>query len=413
MSTFERPNLGARIGSALSRVYPTIHDDVWRFRRWQHTRSQLRKMRKEIAELPRFSEVPNRDVHLIVCPQHGPDAPNWYPGGGNHFFEIYQSAREILGDEKVTLFGVEADESEGEWHRRFLATLGATRATHVIAQIENDPNQPGTWSWDVVASILKRNWDGVLLGIMYDSAFHWLRVRTRRLGRIFPSLLIGDICEPMDNFVEQGRTETGPITMPLSKASVARIDEYVDGLPKRYDVSFIGALYDYRVELIEQLRASGFQVAVNPHRADETKTYDESRANQPTYLDYMAGLAQSELTINFSLASGGPHEQYKIRVQEASLVGCICLTDDKERSRLFFEPNEYAYFESISTLNAVVTERLADRDQLRRDQAAARARAHELAKYDFWGRLEDGLVARGLRPLTQVKPPALPRSVRG
>jgi hypothetical protein len=408
MLTSKNPTIGARIGNALSRVYPKIHDDVWRFRRWQDTRAQVRLLKPEIDRLPNFIEAPDRPVHLIVCPHHGPDAPNWFPGGGNHFFEVYQSAIEILGEESVTLFGVAGDESETSWHRRFLETLGSTKATHIIAQIENDPNQPENWSWDVIASILDAHWDGSLIGMMYDSAFHWLRLRTQRIGRIFSGLLIGDICEPMDDFVKPGRSETGPITMPLSQTSVARIDEYVAGLPKKYDVSFIGALYDYRVELIEQLRASGFGVAVNPHRADETKTYDESRANQPTYLDYMAGLAQSELTINFSLASGGPHEQYKIRVQEASLVGCICLTDDKERSRIFFPPNEYAYFESISTLSAVVAQRLADREKLHRDQADARTRAHELAKYDFWGRLEVGLVRRGMRPLTGLRPPLLP-----
>ncbi len=409
MSNTESPSLGARVGGVVSRVYPRLNDDVWLFQRKRHTRAQLHALKQTIDELPTFAKNPDRPVHLIVCAHHGPDAHNWHPGGGNLFFEVYQSAVEILGQENVTLFGVASDESETAWHTRFLNTLGETQATHVIAQIENDPNQPQCWSWDVIASILEQKWDGVLIAMMYDSAFHWLRLRTRRLGKLFSRMLIGDICEPMDDFVRKGQPEVGPITMPWSQASVDAVEAYVAGKPKKFDVTFIGALYDYRAELIEQLRASGFAVAVNPHRADETKTYHESRANQPTYLDYMAGLAQSELTINFSLASGGPHEQYKIRVQEASLVGCICLTDDKERSRLFFKPNEYAYFESIATLNSVVTARLADRDQLRRDQADARIRALDLAKYDFWGRLEDGLVARGLRPLTNMKPPTLPR----
>jgi hypothetical protein len=411
MSNLERPSLGARVGGVVSRVYPKLNDDVWHFQRRRHTRAQVLELEQAISALPNFSMSPERPIHLIVCAHHGPDAHNWHPGGGNLFFEVYQSAVEILGPDNVTLFGVASDETETSWHRRFLSTLGRTQATHVIAQIENDPNQANNWSWDVIATILEAKWDGVLIAMMYDSAFHWLRLRTRRLGKLFSRMLIGDICEPMDDFIRKGQPEVGPITMPWSQASVDAVEAYVAGKPKKYDVTFIGALYDYRAELIEQLRASGFEVAVNPHRADETKTYDESRANQPTYLDYMAGLAQSELTINFSLASGGPHEQYKIRVQEASLVGCICLTDDKERSRLFFAPNEYAYFESISKLNAVVTQRLADREKLRRDQADARARAHELAKYDFWGRIEDGLVARGLRPLTNVKPPVLPRSV--
>ena len=76
----------------------------------------------------------------------------------------------------------------------------------------------------------------------------------------------------------------------------------------------------------------------------------------------MAGLARSELTINFSLANGGPHEQYKIRVHEASLVGCICLTDDGDRSRHFFAPNEYQFFPSVEALPDLIAARLADRE---------------------------------------------------
>ena len=198
------------------------------------------------------------------------------------------------------------------------------------------------------------------------------------------------------------------MTMPLSQESIAAIDAYVAGQPKQYDVSFIGALYDYRVEMLDRLRASGLTVAVNPHRADDPATYEASRTNQPTYLDYMAGLARSELTINFSLANGGPHEQYKIRVHEAALVGCIPLTDDGDRTRHFYAPNEYQFFGSIADLSDVITARLADRDQLRADQAAARERAHELSRSDFWGRIDVGLQRRGLPVLTGLRPPASP-----
>lgn len=54
------------------------------------------------------------------------------------------------------------------------------------------------------------------------------------------------------------------------------------GAEKVYDLTFIGALYDYRVQLIDQLRADGVNVAVNPHRPDVTADYHESRANQPS-----------------------------------------------------------------------------------------------------------------------------------
>ena len=400
----ESRSLGARIGGPLKRVRPELDMDVWRTRRVISTARESRIL----APLAKSLEALDADVHLVVAPHYGPDAPTWYEAGQNIFFEVHQSAREILGDDRVTLFAVGRNEPSSKWHRRLLETMRDVRATHLIAQIENDPNQAHAWTWDVIGQSLAKHWNGPLIGMMYDSAFPWLRLKARRLGRIYPHLLVTDIGVPMSNEIRPGRSEVGPVTMPLSRATVEAIDAHVDGLPRIFDLTFIGALYDYRVELIEELRRAGVNVAVNPHRPDVTSNYLESRTNQPTYLEYMKGLAQSEMTLNFSLASGGPMEQYKIRVQEASIVGCLCLTDDTERTRLFFSPNEYGYFPDLASIPEVVEYRLSDPTRLRSDQAAARQRAHELARTDFWGRVEMGLHKRGLRGLTGLQPPQPP-----
>ena len=400
----ESRSLGAWIGGPFKKIRPELDMDVWRAGRIVTTARQARRL----APIAKGIKALDSDVHLVVAPHFGPDAPTWYVAGQNHFFEVFQSAREILGDDRVTLFTVDRDEPSSRWHRRLLETMRDVRATHLIAQIEHDPNQAHSWTWDVIGQSLATHWNGPFIGMMYDSAFPWLRMKARRLGRIYQHLLVTDICVPMSNEIRPGRTEVGPVTMPLSQATVSAIDDYVDGLPKIYDLTFIGALYDYRVELIEQLRRTGVNVAVNPHRVDVTTNYLESRTNQPNYLQYMKGLAQSEMTLNFSLASGGPMEQYKIRVQEASMVGCLCLTDDKDRTRLFFSPHEYGYFADLASITGVVEERLADSTRLRAGQAAARQRAHELARTDFWGRVEMGLNTRGLRGLTGLRPPAPP-----
>ncbi len=377
-------SFGATLGAPFRRIKPDFDMDVWRAKRAVAVARESRGL----APIAKSLRPQDADVHLIVAPHFGPDAPTWHVAGQNHFFEIYQSACEILGPDKVTLFGVERHESSSTWHRRLLETMRDTHATHVIAQIENDPNQAHNWTWDVIGNQLAQHWDGAFIGLMYDSAFPWLRMKARHLGKKVPNLLVAELCEPMTGQIQPGRVEVGPMTMPLSQATVDAIDECVTDLPKIH----------------EQLRRTGVNVAVNPHRPDATTNYDESRANQPTYLDYMKGLAQSEMTLNFSLASGGPVEQYKIRVQEASLVGCLCLTDDVDRTRRFFAPHEYAYFPSLDAIPKIVADRLADSGQLRADQQAARARAHELARTDFWGRIDDGLRLRGMRPLTGIRP---------
>lgn len=394
----ERSFLG-KFGLLIGKVDPDFDYRVWKYKRNRHCSKRLRELSEIGSKLAAIKD-PNRPIHLIVIAHHGPDAPNWHVAGGNIGFETYLSATELYGEQNVSLFGAGKDEPEESWQQRLLEQMVDKQATHLLGQIEIDPNQAHNWSWDVLATVFAKYWDGIFIGLMYDSAFEWLRHKTKRIGEIYPRVLYVDICEPIDGYVVPDRREVGPVTMPMSRASVERIQDYVQGLEKIHQVSFVGALYDYRVNLIETLRSDGFDVAVNPHRPDETTNYLESRTNQPTYLDYMAGLAQSELTINFSLASGGPHEQYKIRIQEASLVGTLCLTDDKDRTRLFFDPNQYRYFDSIGSIEAVVRDSLANTGQLKSDQESAKVRALELAHSDFWEQINSVLTSRGLRPLT-------------
>lgn len=397
----------ARLGGLASRAYPRLDEDYWRVSRWRRTRMGARALRPQAARLAAQGSTRGRPVHLVVVPDAGPGAPTWQVAGGNLFFEVYQSAVEVLGPDRVTLLAVRPEETEAEWHARLLDTLAETRATHVIAQIEADPEHTDRWSWDVVARVLDHSWDGVLVGVMYDSAYAWLQTRARRLGRLLPSLLLADLCVPMDGFVAPGRYDVGPLTMPFSQASIRAVDEHVRGMPKRHEVTFIGTLYEYRVELLEPLRALGLDVVINPHRPG-AQADEESSPARTSYLDYMAALAQSEVTINFSLARGGPAEQYKIRVHEASLVGCLCLTDDRHRSQGFFAPSEYGRFTTLESMGPMVVECLSDRAALRERQAAARERAHVLSRTDFWGRIEVGLERRGLPALTGLRPPPPP-----
>ena len=114
----------------------------------------------------------------------------------------------------------------------------------------------------------------------------------------------------------------------------------------------------------------------------------------------MSGLAQSNMTLNFSQASAGPIEQLKTRVLEASLMGCIVLTDDRERTRLFFEPeSEFGYFSGPEELAAVVKSFLSDPAKLAAAQEAAKQRSRSINVTSFWGGIEAGLRQRGLPAL--------------
>lgn len=387
-----------------------IDRQAWLRERRRDTRRSLRRLGPSLAALEeaRRHPRPPGEVHLVVIPHDGPATGLWSVANGNLSYEGHRSAVELLGEDHVTLAEIPNGLPDIEWQAYVLDLIATTRATHVHAQIERNPNKTTDWSWDVVAAALHGRWDGTLVGQMYDAGFEWLRIRAQRIGSLLENFVVADLCEPMGGYVKPGRPEVGPTTLPLSYATVHAIDEYIAGLPKLHDVTFIGTLYDFRIAMLQRLQESGFDAKVNPHRSDTTTTYEESRTNQPSWLDYIAGLAQSELTVNFARASSGPRWQYKIRVQEAALAGCICLTDDVDRTSRFFAPDQYAYFDSVDSLEQVVRERLADREALHSAQARAKARAHELAVVDYWGRIDDGLRRRGLPVITGLTAPPAP-----
>ncbi len=365
-------------------------------------RAWIRARMMELASTP--SSTPPalpRHPHVVVVPQEGCAFTSFAPGTRNFYFEAWRSLAEVAGEASVTVFDVEPGEDADRWHRRLLETVRQVGATHVITHIEADPGSEGSsWTWDSAWALLSRNWDGVLLGVMFDSAFEWIAARSRLLATISPRFMVVDICMPMDGSMTRGRPEVGPVNMPVSRESLALVVERLAGVSPVFDVSFIGVMYPYRMELVERLRASGVSVAINPHRSDAAEDDAGSRANQPGWLDYMAGLASSRMTLNFSQSSAGRFEQLKTRVLEATLAGTLLLTDDLDRTRRFWVPGEeYVYFRDVAALPRIVSDLLSDPERIRRVAAAGQKKARSIAHTNFWGGIDSGLQRRGL-PLT-------------
>jgi hypothetical protein len=364
--------------------------------------NRLDRVMTSAGVTPTQSKVSNtfvvRPTHVVVVPQSGPHADNFRHGQWNIYFEAISALRDLTEPAMVSVLDVQPDESSEVWIPRLMQLVRETNATHVLTHIEMDPgNQTENWSWDqAFTRLIDGGWDGVLLGVNFDSAYKWIRARSRRLARISPQFVSVDICMPMDGQLIRKRTEIGPVNMPVSAGSLKLVEEALVGVEKVHDVSFVGTLYPYRVELIDSLRGRGIDVAVNPHRSDETTDFESSRANQPEWVDYMRGLASSHLTINFSQSSAGPFEQLKTRVIEAGLAGTYLLTDDKDRTRLFFPPDEFSTFDSVDDLPDLIESLLRDRADLDVRARRAQVRARELAVTDFWTRIDAGLRARGL-----------------
>jgi hypothetical protein len=342
--------------------------------------------------------TPDRIPHLVIVPKDGPTFENWRVAGGNFFFEIAQAAREHYGADAVTVFSPEPDESVPAWHERLIRELVDTGATHLMAMVETDPDGAGTWSWDVLWSQLHPRWDGVFLGVMFDSAYRWITIPVRRVARMCDRFVVVDICMPMDGSMVRGRSEVGPVNMPVSDLSLTAIDEAAQGLPRIHEVTFLGSLYPGRVRMIEDLRSTGVDVSVNPHHVSgEVLDLEGSRANQPGYVGYMQALAQSQITINFGRSSAGDYFQLKTRILEAALMGCALLTDDIDRTERFWvKGEEYVHFDAPADIPTLVRELLDDQPRQRHMQQAAQARARAINVSSFWGGVDEGLLTRGL-----------------
>jgi len=385
------------------RLFPGLDEWLWNRQRDRWCRAQSRNA-DYVASLNQRSVDPlGLPLRIVIVPMDGPDVPTWQAAGGNHFYEIWQSARELFGSENVELFSVGSHEPASEWHGRLIAFLQEVGATHLVFQVERDPNQPDAYSWDLFLTSVTPRWHGVLLGVIYDSAFEWITIAARRLAKTNNHFVLVDICQPMNGRLIPGREEASIVTMAISNQTVAAVDTYVQEMPKDLSVSFIGALYPDRVEMLQAIRGAGVDVSVNPHRPDITRDFVESRVNQPTYLDYMAGLHRSRMTINLSTSSSGNGQQLKTRVLEACLVGTVVLTDDRDRAERFWTPGrDFVYFDSVEDLAAKVAE--LDKNPARQDTIGrhARARARELNNMGFWGGIDKGLKARNLPPLVDL-----------
>ena len=382
------------VGALASRVWPGLEEFVYNRNRNRAFPDSFRRSPRDQIQL---SEP--RPPHIVVVPLEGPSTPDWGPARGNYFYEVHRTAVERFGEDAVSVVDV-ALSGGLPWPDAVADHLKASGATHMIAHLERDPGSADDWNWDRAWSAIANSWDGVFIGVTFDSGFPLIRMKARRLARISPSFVCLDICVPMDGRLVKGRTEVGPVPLVQSRQTQELLLARIQGEPKDIDVSFIGALYPYRVELVETLRGNGVNVVVNPHRQEATTDLASSRTNQPSWLDYMAGLARSQMTLNFSLASSGRDQQLKWRVMEATLAGSLLLTDDHVRTAEFFSRGEeFDEFSSPDDLVEVVERWLAQSDRLATAQHHAQVKALELAQSEFWNRIDRTLQVRGLPDL--------------
>ena len=394
--------LRGRLGRVAHRFIPDLDQKVY-----ARARGRDRKVRQSSPEFDFVRSQAARqwpdssgEPTVVVVPPEGPESGTWEPARWNIYFEASQRLRETSGGPTVLDFHVDPGETPGQWQARLIDFLRDSRATHLLTHIERDPvTEPTTWTWDSFWDLVHPHWQGVLLGGMFDSSYRFTEAKAKILAKISPSFALVDICIPMDGALVRRRPEVGPVNIPMSNRTLELVDSHIANQGKEFDISFMGVMYDYRVELVRRLQASGLSVAVNPHRSDDALDADATRRNQPSWLDYMRGLAASRATINFSRSNAGPFEQLKTRVVEVGLAGTYLLTDDHDRTRRFWRPGTFSEFNGPDDLVAVSERILNDASALASATDAFGERARFLARHHYWGAIEATLRARGLPSL--------------
>lgn len=294
------------------------------------------------------------DARLLIVPHDGPRVRGWHPVGGNWFYEIYASAVDRLGSDRVGYVDIPLGVGPELWIALVLEEIRAQGATHVIFQMERDPDKSDAWNWDALVTLLRRSGNVTPIAVHYDLHFGWIQEKLRRLHRLHPGLMSVGLADPPMAEIAKDPQSVGPVTMPVSLATIAGFTEIRQAAERRDSISFLGALYDDRVPLINDLKRQRPNLLVNPHHETESVDYLGSRTNQPNYENYLRGLASTEFTINFARSSSGEALQYKTRVIETALLGTFLITDDIEWTPKLFPDDLVLCVDSFSDISGAL-----------------------------------------------------------
>jgi len=282
--------------------------------------------------------VDGRGARLLVIPHDGPRVRGWHPLGGNWFYEIYASAVDRLGIDHVGYVDIPLGVGPEQWIASVFDEMRSQEATHVMFQMERDPDKSDSWNWDAFVTLLRDSGNVTPVAVHYDLHFGWIQEKLRRLHRLHPGLVSIGLADPPIPAIAKDPQSVGPVTMPVSLATRARFAEIREAATRQDAISFLGALYDERVPLLNEIKQQRLELLVNPHHETASVDYLGSRTNQPNYENYLRGIASTDFTINFARSSSGDSVQYKTRVIETALLGTFLITDDTEWTpKLFSE----------------------------------------------------------------------------
>ena len=391
--------LRSRIGVPVNAAFPRLSWNVWGARRSLSQLSVERAasgVRNQWRQRVRPGSTQGvGPAHLLyVVPASDRHETLWEPGVGNHTYELVMTAREFMGDSRVSCLYVDVKEPADQWHARVRDFVTKHDVTHLMAQAERDPSGSGDWSWDVLLKDMRGSWGGAFIALTYDSAYPYLLMHIERISRVFARTLVVALDRPLTGLIRPERPTVGPVFLPISSESLHVLDEATKGVQPEYDVTFLGNVngYPFRAELLDELARAGIDVTINPQAAPD--------GGLPGFSSYVVALKRSRITVNFSRCNGVPVTQLKTRILEAPLFGAVVVSDSPLYAQDYFAlGDEFLAYDSPQDLLAQLDYLFSDPAELVAMAARAQVVARDLCSLSFWRAIDVGLSRRGLPTL--------------
>ncbi len=315
---------------------------------------------------------------LLIAPFVSEERQPWRIGGGNYFFEIFESARELAPEKSFQVYQV--SENQQDWKEKVAQLVRDANPANLLIQVESEPNGDLEWTIDfLVLQLRNLGWKGRVVLLSYDSVFPLHLFRIDRVTRSDSNCVVVTIDRNISGYYRGKSQNISQVFLPISLKSYDFLIGECKSVSKRHSLSFIGALYDYRNSKLEILKSMGLNIQVNPHVTQESER---------SYLEYVRCLSESSLTINFSRAHVFDIPQLKTRLLEASLFGCVVLTDEHlHASKYFQQGKEFLFFDSPVELVRICSKLNESNPVVEGIAAAARAKAKSIMRESFWEKL--------------------------
>lgn len=321
------------------------------------------------------SKMKNRNGLIIVPNVYWEQRENfWGPGNGNIYYEIWQSAIECENLEEITIYKVNLQNDS--WHLDVIDLISKNDISFILMDVEQNPSGSSKWDLDLKIQFIRKYWQGKIFLFSLDMAFITHLKKAAKIIKNDANSIVISIDRDLRRFYST--RGIGPLLAPISIKSINFLDKAVNvPVKKKYNLTFIGALYKQREKVLQEIIDYGIPLTINPNQ----KANDRS-----SYVDYIKTLMESKFTLNLSKAGRDPVSQIKSRILESTVFGTKVVTDSKNNiAGVLPLKSGIIRIESLNELLLLTTtDGESDRVRDREEQETIQNEARIHATRNFW-----------------------------